>query len=150
MSKYIILIIVSLYSQPSKAQVIDSSWNTIDSTFTHTDSVNIQLIDTIISNIDSFIGYPMSKLYGAIYHPIRFSDPDNIGRKRNYDTAYYQNFVLYLPISINDGNYGFIITVASKVYTAVKDYINKNDTERDIYVKDLLKNAVITNIERNY
>jgi hypothetical protein len=148
--KYIIIIIFCLCSKNSKAQVIDSSWYTIDSTYSHTDSINIQLIDTILANKNSYIGYPMSKFYNAIYHPIRFSSPDNIGNSRAYGTAYYQDFILYLPISINDGNYGFIITIASKVYTSVKDYIDKKDTERDIYVKDLLKNAVITNIERNY
>ncbi len=149
--KYIIVIIFCLYSKSSKAQVIDSSWYTIDSTYSHTDSINIQLIDTILANKNSYIGYPMSKLYAAIYHPIRFSSPDNIGISRAYGTAHYQNFILYLPSGIDDGNYGFIITIADKVYTKVKDYIDKEHlTERGVYVKDLLINAMITSIEKNY
>jgi hypothetical protein len=149
--KYIIAIIFCLYSKSSKAQVIDSSWYSIDSTYSHTDSINIQLIDKILANKNSYIGYPMSKLYKAIYHPIRFSGPDNIGISRGYGTAYYQDFTLFLSISINDGNYGFFITIASKVYTKVKDYIDKWPlNERNNYVKDLLKNAIITSIEKNY
>jgi hypothetical protein len=149
--KYLIVILVCLYSNSSKAQVIDSSWYTIDSTYSHTDSINIQLIDTILAHKNSYIGYPMSKLYNVIYHPIRFSSPDNIGISRGYGTAYYQDFTLFLPISINDGNYGFFITIANKVYLRVKDYIGlRNLSERYNYVKELLKNAVITSIEKNY
>ncbi len=148
--KYIIVILVCLYSKSGKAQVIDSSWYTIDSTYSHTDSINIQLIDTILGHKNSYIGNPMSKLYADIPGFIGFSLPDNIGVSRGYGTAHYQNFILYLPIIDGEGGYGFVITIASKAYVRVKDYIDKNDDERDIYVRELLKNAVITSIEKNY
>jgi len=141
--KYLIIIIFCLYSKSTKAQVIDD-------TLTHTDSVNIQIEDTIYANRSNYIGCSMNKLYADLPKFIGFSEPDNIGRRRSSGTAYYKYFTLYLPGAENDGIYGFRVTISSKVYTSVKDYIDKDDLERDLYAKELLKDAIITSIEKSY
>jgi hypothetical protein len=108
-------------------------------------------MEIFCTNRNCYIGYSMSKLYADLPQSIVFSEPDNIGNSRGYGTAHYQNFTLYLPSEDGDCLYGFRITIASKVYTRVKDYIDKEYlTGRNVYVKDLLKNAIITSIEKNY
>jgi hypothetical protein len=122
----------------------------IDDTLTHTDSINLQKIDTIYAIKTNYIGQPISKLFADLSDSIDFSMPDDLGGDRRRPSAYYKRVIVYLPGGEHDISCGFFVTLTNKFYISLPEYNKKIRTgEWSSYLKTLMGGSIVANLEKH-
>ena len=112
------------------------------------DSINIYKINNIYNYKTCYIGEPFSILLNDLNLVVRFGPPDNIG-SRALGTAYYQNFIVFLPWVAGIPQIGFKITLANKVSGDVGEYFRKiSNGLWDIQMRLVLGKEIVTDIKK--
>lgn len=114
--------------------------------FSQIDTMKV-LRDSIYNVRNTYTLKPLSTLINDLNVEVRFSDPDNVGKKAK-GTAYYQNIIVWLPTKPGLPSWGCKIELAHKTLVDVGEMRRIDYKEWAKKMKVILGPQYIVDIKR--